>query len=180
LIAHFSIPSRSPRETALFFAAVIDGLVFDFPPVPGASIAVARDRSGLAVEVYPEDMAHHPGAGNVDPAVPANGPAAMPWEDQIFPEASVPHRSGFHVAIGSRLGIDEVVARAKALGWRALACERAGVFGVVEVWIDDRYLVEVVVPAELERYRAFMQPDGCRTMFGEGVAPPKLEVGGSS
>lgn len=61
MIAHFSIPSRTPRETAEFFATVIDGVVFDFPPVPGAAIAVANDRSGLAVEVYPEDMAHHPG-----------------------------------------------------------------------------------------------------------------------
>lgn len=61
MIAHISVPSRTPRETALFFAAVIDGLVFDFPVVPGASIAVARDGSGLAVEVYPKRMAHHPG-----------------------------------------------------------------------------------------------------------------------
>lgn len=176
MIAHVSIPSRTPRETALFFAAVVDGLVFDFPPVPGASIAVARDGSGLAVEVYPEAMAHHPGSGRVDPSIAPNGPAAMPWEDQIFPEANVPHRSGFHFAIATRLGVDEIVARAKALGWRSLACERAGVFGVVEVWVDDRYLVEVVVPKELDRYRAFMQPEGCRAMFGEGVAAPKLEA----
>jgi len=172
MIAHFSIPSRTPRETALFFAAVIDGVVFDFPPVPGASIAVARDRSGLAVEVYPDDMAHHPGVGEVDPrAVPA-GPAVMPWEDQIFPEEPARRPSGFHVAMGTRRTADEILARATALGWRALVCERAGVFGVIEVWVDDRHLVEVLVPKEVGRYRDFMHPESCAAMFGPGTAPP--------
>ena len=171
MIAHFSIPSKTPRETALFFAAVIDGVVFDFPPVAGASIAVAGDRSGMAVEVYPDEMAHHPGAGEVDPSKPVLGPAAMPWEDQIFPEAAAPLRSGFHVAMATRRSADEILARAKALGWRALACERAAVFGVVEVWVDNRYLVEVLIPKELARYQAFMQPDGCRSMFGESIGP---------
>jgi len=54
MIAHVSVPARNPRETALLLAVLIDGEAFDFPVVPGAWIAVARDGSGLAVEVYPE------------------------------------------------------------------------------------------------------------------------------
>jgi hypothetical protein len=38
----------------LLLASLINGDAFDFPVVPGASIAVARDGSGLAVEVYPD------------------------------------------------------------------------------------------------------------------------------
>ena len=63
MIAHMSVPAENPRETARFFAAVIDGLVFDFPVVTGAAIAVARDGSGIAVEVYPPSMRHHPRRG---------------------------------------------------------------------------------------------------------------------
>ncbi len=171
MIAHFSIPSRTPRETAFFFASVIDGTVFDFPVVPGASIAVANDNSGLAVEVYPFDMAHHPGAGAVDPDHKPEGPMALPWEDQIFPESGEPTHSGFHCAMSTSISEGEIIARAAALGWRALACERGGVFGLVEVWVDNKFLVEVLVPKEVERYKAFMTPQGCAQMFGPGTTP---------
>lgn len=171
MIAHLSVPSETPRETALFFAAVIDGLAFDFPVVPGAFIAVARDGSGTAVEVYPPSMKHHPGVGEVDPKLIADGPQAMPWEDQIFSAAGDAGPSSYHLAIATQLTETEIHSRAQALGWRTLACERAGVFGVVEVWIDNRYLVEVLVPEQAARYRAFMTIDGCSAMFGPGMAP---------
>lgn len=171
MIAHLSVPSEKPKETALFFAAIIDGLAFDFPPVPGAAIAVARDGSGTAVEVYPPAMKHHPGTGEVDPDFNPGGPQAMPWEDQIFPESGESRPSSFHLAIETRLTEAEILSRAKALGWHTLACERAGVFGVVEVWVDNRYLVEVLVPKQAARYRQFMNLEGCAAMFGPGVAP---------
>lgn len=171
MIAHASIPSANPRETAAFFAAVIGGLVFDFPVVPGASIAVARDGSGTAIEVYPPPLAHHPGTGQPDPAMAPAGPVPMPWEDQIFPEQGHTRPSGFHLAIATKLSAADVVGHAKARGWRVVECDRGGVFGVIEVWVDNLYLVEVLTQAELERYRAFLNPDGCAPMFGPGVEP---------
>lgn len=174
MIAHFSIPAKKPRGTALFFAAVIDGLLFEFPVVPGAWIAVANDQSGLAIEVLPLDMAHHPGTGEVDPALQPAGPAASPWEDQIHPETEQTRPSGFHVAVTTRLTAAEIIARAHAAGWRAVACERAGIFGLVEVWVDNNFLVEVLTPADTARYQAFMTPEGCSGMFGEGLVPDAL------
>lgn len=164
-----SIPSDDPRRTAHFFAALIDGDVFDFPPVVGAAIAVARDGSGVAVEVYPVGMAHHPGEGEPMPIeVPAD-PAAMPWEDQIFPEPMDRSPSSFHLAIETRRTRDEVIALARTRGWRTVVCDRAGVFGVIEVWIDDRVLVEALTREESERYRRFMNPRGCAEMFGPAL-----------
>ncbi len=171
MIAHLSIPSATPKATALFFAAIIDGLAFEFPVVPGAFIAVARDGSGTAVEVYPPTMAHHPGSGQPDPSVLPSGPTAMPWEDQIYPESVEPRPSSFHVAIATHLSTAEVMARSQALGWRTVDCDRAGVFGVVEVWVDNLYLVEVLVPESAARYRNFMNPTGVAAMFGAGIAP---------
>lgn len=78
MIAHVSIPARNPRETALLLSEFIDGEAFEFPVVPGAWIAVARNGSGLAVEVYPDTMAHHPGVGDVDPKRKPEGPQPMP------------------------------------------------------------------------------------------------------
>ncbi len=171
MIAHLSFPSNNPKATALFFAALIDGIVFDFPVVPGAAVAVARDGSGTAVEVYPPAMKHHPGSGRVDPNLTPDGPAAMPWEDQIFAEPSADGPSTFHLALETRLSEAEVLRLAESRGWRSLACERGGVFGVVEVWVDNLHLVEVLVPEQAERYRAFMNPTGCAAMFGPGTLP---------
>lgn len=171
MIAHISVPARDPRRTALLLAALIDGEVFDFPVVPGASIAVARDGSGLAVEVYPDTMAHHPGSGEPDPAFKPTSPLTLPWEDQIHPDGEQLRPTGFHAALVSKLGDDAVVALAQRAGFRAVRCDRAGVFRLVEVWLDNAVLIEVLNPAEAERYRGFMNPAGCASMFGAGLRP---------
>lgn len=172
MIAHVSIPARNPRETALLLAALIDGEAFAFPVVPGASIAVARDGSGLAIEVYPDTMAHHPGVGGVDPDRPPEGPKAMPWEDQVYADGAQLRPSAFHFAVASPLDDEQILRLAHRAGLRALKCERGGVFGLVEVWLDDAILVEVLSAREVARYRAFMTPAGCAAMFGAGARPP--------
>lgn len=171
MIAHVSIPSAQPRATALLLAALIDGEAFSFPVVNGAWIAVARDGSGLAVEVYPEGMAHHPGSGDANPALPPQGPQAMPWEDQIYVDGMHLRPSAFHFAMVTPLDDAQVLKIAKAAGLRAVACDRGGVFGVVEVWLDNLILVEVLNRRESERYRSFMNPAGCASMFGPGQRP---------
>jgi hypothetical protein len=171
MIAHISVPARDPRRTALLLAALIDGEVFDFPVVPGARIAVARDGSGLAVEVYPDTMAHHPGSGEPDLAFTPTSPRALPWEDQIHPDGPQLRPSSFHAALVSKLGDDAVVALAQRAGFRTVRCDRAGVFRLVEVWLDNAVLIEVLNPAEAERYRQFMNPAGCASMFGTGERP---------
>jgi hypothetical protein len=171
MIAHVSVPARNPVQTAHLLAALIDGEVFAFPVVPGASIAVARDGSGLAIEVYPDSMAHHPGQGAPDLAAVPQGPQALPWEDQIHPDGSQLRPSAFHLALVSKLGDEAVVALAQRAGFRAVRCDRAGVFRLVEVWLDNAFLIEVLNEGEAGRYRRFMNPAGCAAMFGPAVRP---------
>lgn len=171
MIAHVSIPSKNPRDTAMVIARLMDGEAFDFPVVPGAAIAVARSGSGLAVEVYPDGMAHHPGTGVVDPDLKPEGPAPMPWEDQIYVDGAQLRPSAFHFALASPLSDAQIMRVAADAGLRAVKCERGGVFGLVEVWLDDTVLVEVLSPPETDRYRAFMTPAGCAAMFGPGEVP---------
>ncbi len=171
MIAHVSIAARDPRRTALLLASLMGGETFAFPVVPGAWIAVARDGSGTAIEVYPESMAHHPGKGEVDPTVHAQGPQTMPWEDQIFPDESQVRPSAFHFAMSSPLTERQVLDVARADGLRAVRCDRAGVFALVEVWIDNVFMVEVLCGCEIDRYRSFMNPRTVAAMFGLGLRP---------
>ncbi len=176
MIAHVSIPSADPRSTALLFAALIEGQAFAFPVVPDAWIAVAGDGSGLAVEVYPDGMAHHAGRGDPDPLLAPEGPAAMPWEDQIFPEGIQLRPTAFHLAMTTKLDDRQVFDLAESAGIRAVRCERGGVFGLIELWIDNMILVEVLTDEDASRYRDFMNPAGCAAMFGPGTVP---ELAGS-
>lgn len=171
MIAHVSIPSKRPQTTALFLAALMDGEAFSFPVVEGAWIAIARDASGQAIEVYPEAMAHHAGQGELDLNAQPAGPAAMPWEDQIFPDGSQLRPSAFHFAMTSPLSEAQVMERARAQGFRAVRCDRAGVFALVEVWIDNVFLIEVLSGRETQRYIDFMNPTVASRMFGPGLAP---------
>jgi hypothetical protein len=171
MIAHVSIPARDPRSTALLLAHLIDGESFEFPVVPGARIAVARDGSGLAIEVYPDGMAHHPGVGQPDASSGHAGVVPMPWEDQVRPDGTQLRPSAFHMALVSKLGDEKVISLAEEAGFRAVKCDRAGVFRLVEVWLDNALLVEVLNPAEAERYRQFMHPTGVSAMFGPGERP---------
>lgn len=171
MIAHVSVPSRDPRGTALLLAALIDGEVFNFPVVPGAWIAVARDNSGLAIEVYPEEMAHHPGQGQVPSGHQSSSPQCMPWEDQIFPDGPQIRPTAFHLALATRLSEEQVLRLAAQARLRAIACDRADVFRVIEVWLDNAVLMEVLTPPEQQRYRQFMNPQGCVAMFGPGLLP---------
>ncbi|KRA59450.1 hypothetical protein ASD79_12310 [Caulobacter sp. Root655] len=168
MIAHFSIPARDPRGVAEVFGKIIDGMVMPFPVVEGAWVAIAHDGSGLGVEVVPETSAHHPGQGVSDGRV-ADGPTVMPWETQIRQDGDPQDASGYHVAITSSLSADQIIALGQAKGWRAVHCDRGGVFDLVELWIENRALVEVLPPEGAARYHAFYVPEVAGRMF---AGPP--------
>ncbi|HPA37292.1 MAG TPA: hypothetical protein PLV04_00995 [Phenylobacterium sp.] len=165
MIAHFSIPARDPRSAAEVFGKLIDGAVMPFPVVDGAWVAIARDGSGIGVEVVPAATAHHMGQGEAGAA--AQGPFVMPWETQIRQDGDETSASGFHVAMTSPLSAEEIVALGRAAGWRAVHCDRGDVFDLVELWVDNRSLVEVLPPEGARRYRDFYRPEVAGAMFGQ-------------
>lgn len=166
MIAHFSLPAREPELVAGVFARIIDGVAMPFPVVPGAWVAIAKDGSGLGVEVLPEASAHNIGEGDTDLNRRANGPEVMPWEVQIRQNGAAQQASGFHVAITSSLSADTIIELGRLHGWRAVYCDRGGVFDLVELWIDNRFLVEVLPPEGTARYHAFYKPEVAGQMFG--------------
>ncbi len=168
MIAHISIPARDPRRAAELFGRLIDGAVMPFPVVPGAWVAMARDGSGLGIEVMPWTSAFHPGEGQPDGRV-ADGPVTMPWETDVRQDGDAAP-AGFHAAITTNLSVEEVTALADEMGWRAVPCERGGVFDLVELWVDNRFLVELLPPGGTRRYLGFYTPDVASRMFGEVVA----------
>ena len=150
MIHHFSMPAREPFKVAKVLAHLIGGRAYRFPgPLPGAAMAVSGDRHGTMIEIYPEAIVMAPGQGE-HPVVYQSQPAER-------------DHAGFHALLSvplDRAAIERIGAEA---GWRTRFFSRAApglppVFHVIEVWVENRFLLEVVPADLIEVYEAYMQP----------------------
>ena len=72
-----------------------------------------------------------------------------------------------HLNINTKLTEAEVKEIAQREGWRVLTCNRGeGMFQLIEVWIENRLLLEVMTPAQTERYIEITQSSFLSNAFG--------------
>jgi len=63
-----------------------------------------------------------------------------------------------HLNIATALSADEVSAVAAREGWIARVCDRGGAFKVIEFWLENKFMLELMTDEELERYRRTVTP----------------------
>lgn len=160
MIHHISFAAREPQRVAEVIAALWGGEAFPFPPVAeGSWVAIAGDARGTTMEVYPMGAELHPAPGDAD------AEAVM--------RTDPPRHVATHAAIASPLGMEEVCALAAREGWLTKYCRRAGKFGVIEFWVENAFLLEVLTPEMQREYTDFMTPDAWRAVLAEGPPPGK-------
>ncbi|MEL6362322.1 MAG: hypothetical protein AAFR21_14690 [Pseudomonadota bacterium] len=148
-LLHVSISAREPERVAAFMAKVLGGRHLAFPPFPDSWIAFSELDDGSAIEVYPTTHTLYDGGTTVA--------CKVGRED---------HRNTFaHVAVQSPLHRQEIIESAEAESWLARVCNR-GPFDCVEVWLEQRLLVEVLDPEMQREYRSNMTMDNWCEMFG--------------
>ncbi len=130
MLIHASIPARAPAVVARALATLLGGQSFPFPPWPGAFVAMAGDARGTTIEVYPADSVIAPGDG---PSM------ARPMKTDQAAELS-----SFHLALATPCTQEQVTALARDRGWRAVRCSRGGRFDVIELWVENAVLIEVM------------------------------------
>jgi hypothetical protein len=142
MLFHMSIAADDPRHVASVIAELWGGRAMPFPPVSDNGwIALSGDERGTALEVYPQGTVLRESEGDVD----AHG------------EASGTDRfTATHGAIATHLGQDAVLSIAEREGWPAKYRKRGGLFGVVELWIEGRQMMEVLTPDMQSEYLAAM------------------------
>ena len=149
MLFHASLPAADPARTAAAVAELWGGTALPFPPLPGSWIVFAEDGRGTALEICPADSALVPGPTMVE-------------SGEADPKAPI----GVHVAIGVPHDADRVLAIAGRMGWTARVCDRGGMFSVVEVWVDDRLMIEALTPQMQRDYRAQATSENWRRVFG--------------
>lgn len=155
MLFHASISAHDPALVAAVLAEIWRGEAHPFPLVPGAHVALAGDDRGTMIEVYPF------------------GTDMVPGETEVaFTHNSASSEHAIHhQAIGTPLSVDEVLGIAAHQGWRALRCNR-GPFEVIEVWLENRILIEVLTPPMQRQYVDFLTPANWRAFLAE--QPPAV------
>jgi hypothetical protein len=157
MIHHVSIPAHAPREAAKALAELMGGKCYPFPgPVPGAFMAVSGDQHGTMIEVYPEDAVFRPGEGAGDVVASTGKPIG---EHAFHLLLSVPVDEATVQRIGARMG------------WRTQRCGRGPkatgevLFEVIELWLDNRLMIEVATPDMVSAYTDLFRFDRLDAFF---------------
>ncbi|WP_209428041.1 hypothetical protein [Pararhodobacter sp. SW119] len=150
-LLHVSITADDPERVSRFLANLLGGQALPFPPFPDSWIAFAAQDDGTAIEVYP--LTHRLKAGSQTITCEAGRPDAG--------------ATFAHVAVASTLDRSEILRIGAAEGWVTRICNR-GPFECVEIWLEDRLLVEVLDAAMQRDYAQGMTAQNWRAMFGLG------------
>ncbi|HEY1261395.1 MAG TPA: hypothetical protein VGF34_19260 [Stellaceae bacterium] len=172
MIHHVSIPAREPQHVAEVLAELMDGKYYPFGPLEGAYMASSGDAHGTMIEVYPD-------RATLD--IPKN-------DDQVVfgDNAAPPQTWPFHILLSVSREPAEVEAIGAREGWRVKTFGRGmrghkPFFHVIEFWLENRLMIEVVSPAMAREYEDFLKnarpeimadPEAVRLMRATHVKEP--------
>ena len=143
MIFHFSIAADDPKRTATMLAELWRGEALPFPMLgQGSWVAHAGDDRRSTIEVYPRDVALYPGErfGDLrEEAVSRNGP--------------------FHAAVATPLSIEEVEEIGRRYGCQTRVCKRGPWFRVIEFWVDNALMLEMLTPEMQAEYQRSVTPE---------------------
>ena len=137
MIIHASIPADDPERVARIIAELWRGTYAPFVVVTGVFTARAGDDRGTQIEVGPRGREAVPGEMQVGSRL---NPSPSPYSE-------------VHLNVLSPLSDVEMLAIARREGWTALTCDRGGFFKLIEFWLEDRFMLEVMNNNEWERYK---------------------------
>ena len=149
MIFHISISADDPKRTATMLAELWRGEAFPFPMVAkGSWVAHAGDDRRSTIEVYPRDMAFYP----TDRA----------GEERHEP---VSRHGPFHAAVATPLSIEEIEDIGRRYGCHTSLCQRGPWFRVVEFWVDNNLMLEMMTPEMQAEYQRSITIENWRAML---------------
>ncbi len=156
MIHHISIAAQNPQHVAQVLAEVLKGQFVPFPPVHGSYMVVAMDEHGTAIEVLPIGTEILPGSGS---------------EGCYFEQKSkLSSYTAIHAAVSVPRSQSEIEAIGTREGWRVVRCDREGFFDLMELWVENTLMLELLTPEMTARYLAFtQQPDVLKYFTAEPV-----------
>jgi hypothetical protein len=156
MIHHISIAAHHPLHVSQVLAELLQGQSIPFPGHPGSYVALALDLQGTMIEVHPFGTALFPG-----------NEANEAYELQQNPTFS--NHTANHTAISVPASTAQIQAIAIREGWRMVQCHRGDYFDVIEFWLENQLLIELLPPEIIDQYLTFMEP---RSLQAEASRQP--------
>lgn len=164
MINHISIAVNEPERVANVLAEIWDGVVYPFPPAPGSFFVMANDGKGSAVEITPAGTVIVPGEG-LPPEDDVDA-ATEEYEARFVKSDLVPRYVATHLNINTRKSIEEIREIARREGWRVLVANRGeGLFQLIEFWVENTFMIEVMTPEQTARYIEITTPEFMEKAF---------------
>jgi len=116
---------------------------------------MAGDDRGSTIDVAPRGKEVFPAETNMSFRV---NPSPSPYSE-------------VHLNVATPLSLEEALTIAKREGWKARVCDRGEVFKVIEFWLENKFMLELMTEAESKRYRDFMTTANVRAMIAKGPSP---------
>ncbi|MEW6496931.1 MAG: hypothetical protein AB1589_31075 [Cyanobacteriota bacterium] len=153
MIHHISIPARNPFHVANVLAEVLNGWVAPFPPNINSHVVIAGDEYGTLIEIYPLGSEIMPGHGT---------------DQATFCQNAHPYAyTAIHAAISVPTNQDAIEQIGAREGWRVLPCNRDGLFEVIEFWVENRLMLELLTPAIAPQYLTAMKSQNLELLMAE-------------
>jgi hypothetical protein len=151
MIHHISIAAQNPLRVAQVIAEVMQGKAFPFFPHPGAYMVFPMDEHGTGIEVYPLETKLAPGEG-----------------DESCQFVQTHNSNGItatHAAISVPTSQAEIEEIGKREGWRVVYCNRDSLFDVIEFWLENQVMLELLTPEMAAKYLAATNPENLKRVF---------------
>lgn len=150
MLFHLSIDARNPQRVAEVLAELFGGFAAPFAPVSeGSWVALAGDDRRTMVEVYPSGTELFEAEGDAD----------------VIGMPGTKGRTATHFAMATPLSLEQAFAIASREGWPAKYRKRGDAFGVIEFWIEQDRMVEVLTEDMQHEYLTAMTDEFWREML---------------
>jgi len=111
------------------------------------------------------------------PSVDDSSGASEEYEAKFVKSDFVLRYVATHLNISTNKSIEEVREIADREGWRVLVCNRGeGLFQLVEVWVENTFMLEVMTPEQTARYVEITNPDFIAAAFADSLPTPPAGV----
>lgn len=172
MINHISFGARNPEKVANILAELWGGVAMPFPPSPGGYVAFADDGRGTLVEVIPIDVHAMPGEGLPDETNFTRETITDEHEATFVAGNETSLFGSVHLNINSPLDEESIKAIAKREGWRCLTANRGrGLFQLIEVWVENRFMIEVNTPEMTQVYEETVNPENWAAFLNMPLPP---------
>lgn len=177
MINHISIGVHDTEKVANILAELWGGYAMPFPVAKDSWLAFADDGKGTMVEITPTNTVLQPGEGFPSGKDFDNMTPTGEFEAKFVQTEFYPQYVATHLNINTNLSVEQVKAIGEREGWRVFTANRDnGAFQLIELWIENRFMLEVMTPEMTARYVELLQPENYANWLNMTLPPKPISA----